>query len=404
MASLNRLQDPSLQFLLWLEWMLLGLTAMGEFIQPMDSMAARSLLLPLACIVLLGLRGLGLPQANLAAKLWDATLNVFLVLLASVVGDVQFFFLLCVVLMIRSGLVFKRQGRWLTMAMLFAVFILVQGYRIHSPGGLPVIGSLQAVPADAVRPLVLGSVLMYVLVLIFVQLLMNALLAERSSRERLAEANAQLRLYAFQVETVATLQERTRIAREIHDSIGHSLTALTLNLRAALGLWEQEPQEARQLLNEAQALSQAALQEARQSVATLRANPLQGKALDALIQGLIAKLQRATGIQPYSAIQIAQPLPEAQKLAAYRIVQEALTNIAKYSQATAVQLMVQGSSECLAIAIHDDGQGFDPEQTPSGFGLRGMQGRVSALEGTLDLETAPGQGCHIIAQLPLHQC
>jgi signal transduction histidine kinase len=230
---------------------------------------------------------------------------------------------------------------------------------------------------------------------------MKALLAAHASQTQLTQANAQLRHYALQVEEIATLQERTRIAREIHDSLGHSLIALNLSLSAAIGLWEQDLAESKSLLSEAQLLSQGVLKDVRQAVAALRSEPLAGQSLAALVQGLIAQLQQTSSTQFSCRLQLSGPLAEVQKVAAYRIVQEALTNITKHAQATKVEVSLETKEGRLAIAIRDNGQGFDRAQTASGFGLRGMEERVLALGGTLSIVSVPRKGCDVVAQLPM---
>ncbi|NJM99180.1 MAG: sensor histidine kinase, partial [Phormidesmis sp. RL_2_1] len=311
MTSLNRLKDPSLRFLLWLEWILLGVSALGEIRQQLQLFEVRSPLISLACIALLGLLGLRLPQTSLSAKLAYMAINLCLVMTASVVGHIQFFFLLCVVLMLRSCLIFNRQGRWLTMTAMFVVFVAVQNYRIQTFNGRFLANRFSQDPDTLTRPFLTGAIVLFSLVLIFLQMMINALLAERHSRQQLSLANEQLRRYALQVEEIATLQERTRIAREIHDALGHSLTALNLNLSAAIGLWENEDlNEAKSLLNTAQGLSQSALNDVRQAITTLRADSLKGRPLGDLIQGLVVKLQHTTGLQPQTVVQIDTALNE----------------------------------------------------------------------------------------------
>ncbi|MEO1388205.1 MAG: sensor histidine kinase [Cyanobacteria bacterium J06634_6] len=404
MTSLVRFPDPSLRFLLWLEWILLGLTALGEIRQRFWLFDERSPLLSLVCIALLCVLGLRLPQKKLSTKLVYAALNLSLVLIASLIGQVQFFFLLCVVLMLRSCLVFGAKGRWLTMAAMFGIFVVVQSYRVQSLRGQFLTDDLQWNAGDATRPLMVGASLLFVLVLVFLQLMIGALLAERTSRQQLAIANTQLRQYALQVEEIATLKERTRVAREIHDALGHSLTALGLNLSAAIGLWAQAPQEAKSLVSQAQSLSQSALTDVRQAIAMLRAEAIASKPLGQLLRDLVTELQRNTNLQPHGSVQIDHDLSEAQKTAVYRIVQEGLTNIAKHAQATKVTVEVQTAEKTLTIVIRDNGRGFNRSQTTSGFGLRGMEERVLALEGTLVVDTAPDEGCCIFIQLPLMNC
>ena len=96
-----------------------------------------------------------------------------------------------------------------------------------------------------------------------VLLLVNALITERQSREKLAIANDRLRHYAMRIENLAMVQERNRIAREIHDSLGHALTGLNLQLEGALKLWQSHPEQARQFLHEAKQSGSTALSEVR---------------------------------------------------------------------------------------------------------------------------------------------
>lgn len=127
---------------------------------------------------------------------------------------------------------------------------------------------------DQIRLLVLNltlnAALLFGLVLVFVLLLVNALLAERQSRQKLAIANEQLQQYALRIEDQTKLQERNRIARKIHDSVGHSLTAQSIQLENALMFLQSNRDKAQAFLKEAPRLGTDALREVRQSIATLR--------------------------------------------------------------------------------------------------------------------------------------
>jgi signal transduction histidine kinase len=105
--------------------------------------------------------------------------------------------------------------------------------------------------------------------------------------EELAVANAQLREYTLRIEELATVQERNRIARDIHDSVGHALTVLNLHLEAALKLWQTDPESATEFLTEAKQLGSHALKEVRQSISTLRVDPLVGLSLPDAIADLV---------------------------------------------------------------------------------------------------------------------
>lgn len=253
---------------------------------------------------------------------------------------------------------------------------------------------------DWLRLIWLSTSLLVGLVLVFLQLLLMAAIAEAKSREQLAIAHAKLRQYALEVETLATVQERNRIAREIHDSLGHSLTAFNLHLEAALRMLRSHPKEAEKLLLEAKQLGKTALNDVRQSVAALRSDPLEGQSLAEAIAGLATDCQRMIGVRPMCTIQVDRPLPASLKTATYRIVQEALTNLCKYSAATQVTITVVLTHQ-LMVLVADNGKGFDPRQNTTGFGLQGMRERTQALGGTFELTAALGRGCQILATFPL---
>jgi signal transduction histidine kinase len=112
------------------------------------------------------------------------------------------------------------------------------------------------------------------------------------ANEQLAIANAQLRQYTLKIEELATVEERNRIARDIHDSVGHALTVLNLHLEVALKLWQSDPTEATEFLTEAKHLGSNALKEVRQSITALRVDPLEGLSIQEAITSLVKDFQR----------------------------------------------------------------------------------------------------------------
>ena len=201
------------------------------------------------------------------------------------------------------------------------------------------------------------------------------------------------------------MQERDRISREIHDSLGHSLTVFNLYLEAGLRLWDSDPVEAKDLIGEAKTQGSMALQSVRHSVSNLRSSPLNNKSLSELIETLLQDWQRSTQIKPTTDIQILLTLPESLKLTLYRILQETLTNITKYAQATEVDIvvrtMVQSNQDWIQLRVCDNGIGFVRSQTKSGFGLQGMQERAIANGGILTVETSLNAGCTIEVRIPV---
>jgi two-component system, sensor histidine kinase and response regulator len=230
----------------------------------------------------------------------------------------------------------------------------------------------------------------------------------QDQNRQLEQALAQERSLKQQIEEMAAIEERNRVAREIHDSLGHSLTALNVQMQAVASLLLTDPTQAQSFLTQAQRLGATAMQEVRDSVRTLRADGQVEKPLAETISSLAEEFRQVIGITPTVETCLAQPVTSSMSKAMYRIVQEALTNISKYAQATQVQIrlvMIENDrldgSNRIKLTITDDGQGFNDQQSTNGFGLQGMQERVAALDGEFHLTTSPGAGCQIQIELPL---
>jgi signal transduction histidine kinase len=243
-----------------------------------------------------------------------------------------------------------------------------------------------------------------------VLILVNALLKECESRQKLdlahqklGIAHQKLREYAMLAEDRAILDERNRIAREIHDSLGHALTAQSIQLDNAIAFWQQEPTKAYSFLKEAKTLVTTALREIRYSVAAMRVDPLQDKDLATAINLLCQEFSQRSSIVPQCRVSLTYPLSNEVKTTLYRIVQEALTNISKHSEATEVMLELQAFPEHLFLLIKDNGKGFDPQQNTTGFGLQGMRERVTALAGYLQMSSDIDHGCRITINIPRKQ-
>jgi signal transduction histidine kinase len=232
-------------------------------------------------------------------------------------------------------------------------------------------------------------------------LLINALLDERKSRAKLVVALNQLRQYSLRIEDQSALQERNRIAREIHDSLGHTLTAQSIQLDSALLLQRSNREEADVFLQEAKQLCKQALQEVRQSVTALRSDPFQGKSFDQIATSLIQEFRTTTAIETTCIMRVTHPIPSNVIAASYRVLQEALTNIARHSAATNVIVQLFTQDGVLTLQIQDNGRGFDPTQNSTGFGLQGMKERVTALDGQFTLSSQPGTGCLVSVMVPL---
>lgn len=400
-----RLSNHSFRLILYLEWILLGVAFLLEIRPARFGMDATAQIFVTIILLFFGLMGFKLPDARTRDKVLYTALELGLLLVMFLLDHRTVFFpLLGLVIVIRGCLMFQQTGRLIVAALVFisSVLMLFMGmppplspHRGHRPEG-----TSESI-AHTILTLNLNAAITFGLTLLFILLLVNALLAERESRAKLLLANEQLRQYALRIEDQAALQERNRIAREIHDALGHALTAQSIQLENALLFLPPDAEKTKAFLEESQRLGARALQEVRRSIATLRANPLQGQSLETAIARAIQEFQATTGITPNYDLHLSQPLPIDISTALYRILQESLTNIYKHSAPSQVSISLQQQQNLIHLQIQDNGQGFDPERNTTGFGLQGMRERTTALGGQFHLFSQPGQGCCITISIPL---
>lgn len=208
------------------------------------------------------------------------------------------------------------------------------------------------------------------------------------------------RLHARRLESAQT-EERNRLAREIHDTIAQDLSAIAFQLEAAEALLAQksDPERVRRSVTAALDLTRKGLEEARRSVLDLRAAPLEGRTLPAALAALAE--EAGVTFEPSSSV---VALPPAVEVGLYRIAQEALQNALRHAEATRVVLRLEASPDRVRLTVQDDGKGF-PEGTASSgrFGLVGMQERARLLGGSFQVESSPGAGTRITAEVPLRR-
>jgi PAS domain S-box-containing protein len=218
----------------------------------------------------------------------------------------------------------------------------------------------------------------------------RAELALRETSDRLQKLSR--RLLAVQE------QERRRLARELHDEIGQLLTGLSFRLDAAA---KATPAEIPERLAEARALVRELTAQVRELSQGLRPSLLDDLGLGPALDWLVSRFCAQTGLcGEVNAGRLGRYPPEVET-AAYRIVQEALTNAARHASADTVEVRLSGDAAGLAVDIVDNGCGFDPASSPSGTGgLSGMRERAELLGGTLAIESAPGAGTRVTARLP----
>lgn len=212
------------------------------------------------------------------------------------------------------------------------------------------------------------------------------------------------RLYARSAEYGAA-EERSRLAREIHDTLAQGLAGITLQLETADALLESGAGvgQIRSMVLSALALARSNLEEARRSVLDLRAAPLEGRSLAEALEELAATYTARGNLKvEFHLTGGPRPLPLRLEVGLYRIAQEALANAERHANASRAVLSLTMLPEKLHLSVGDDGQGFNPQQVPEGrFGLKGLNERARLLGGWLAIESSPGKGSKIKVTIPL---
>ncbi|HEX6034521.1 MAG TPA: PAS domain S-box protein [Anaerolineales bacterium] len=207
-----------------------------------------------------------------------------------------------------------------------------------------------------------------------------------------------------QAQAFAVLEERQRLAHNLHDAINQSLFSAGLIAEVLPRLWERDQEEARRSLEDLRRLTRGAMAEMRALLAELRPSTLTDAELGDLLRLLGNSFTGRTNIPAKVTVMGQGVLPADVQVAIYRICQEALNNILKHAGARKVEIFLQHEENAIELSIRDDGQGFDPERTPSGhYGLSMMRERAEGVGARLSITSQPAHGTELIihwAQTP----
>lgn len=227
-----------------------------------------------------------------------------------------------------------------------------------------------------------------------------ALASAVASHAAIAIENA--RLYEEAGER-AVLEERQRLARELHDSVSQALYGIGLGARTARRLLDRDPQAAAQPLDYVLSLAGAGLAEMKALLLELRPETLEAKGLAGAIREQAAALETRHGLKVELDLEAAvEGLAISLKHTLYRVAQEALHNVLKHAQAETVWVVLTQAGGRVRLRVADDGAGFDPGQDfPGHLGLRSMRERVAQLGGRLEIRSSPQQGTEVLAELPV---
>ena len=234
-------------------------------------------------------------------------------------------------------------------------------------------------------------------------------LTHDASEDELGQLARQLNSMAEQLQNLlqarqklATLEERNRLARDLHDSVKQQIFTIAMQIGATKVLLKRDVDAAEARLNEVEKLVRQAQQELTSLIRELRPVALEGKGLVAALRELATEWAQQTGIVATLRVEGMQTLPLTIEEALFRVAQEALANVARHSKATLVQMLLTTTDDTVTLSVSDNGQGFDTSrQGRLGVGLLSMQERMKALEGDVQIESVPGKGTRIVAHCKL---
>lgn len=297
-----------------------------------------------------------------------------------------FFFLLIPLVLLAWG--YGRRGALLGSS--WAAFLhLSIGLGVTSQAGYPRLFFAQA--------------LMRIALLVLVPFIVSVLAErERQQHAELEAAHERLRRHAATVEQLAISRERNRLARDLHDTLAHSLSALTVQLQALRTLLANDPGAAGEAVDELSVLARRGLEDSRRAIQALRSGPVETLGLDGALRDTLQAFQARTGVQTKLSIagdESDLTTEEAQAL--FRIAEEALSNVERHASARQVTVRLARGVDRIDLVIHDDGVGFDPATVDvHHYGLTGMRERAAMIGARLEISSHPGGGSEVWCSLP----
>lgn len=272
------------------------------------------------------------------------------------------------------------------------------------------IGAVEEIERAMLPPLLAGSfafILMAVAVVTFYRRQIQARDQAEAAVAELKDAHDQLRVYAERVEDLTLMNERQRMARELHDTLAQGLAGLILQLEAVEAhLMNGRTARAQEIVQHAMVRARTALADSRRTIDHLRSDEPAIDDFGAALRAEVARFSAATGLACQLDLGDLPRLPESVQDHALRAVTESLANVARHARATQVWVRVAHDDDALTLDIRDDGVGFDPAALRSRhghYGLLGLNERAQLTGGVLDITSAPGAGTKVWLRLPFQQ-
>jgi signal transduction histidine kinase len=261
---------------------------------------------------------------------------------------------------------------------------------------------LWAAPQSERTEILFAQALMRIALLYLVPFIVSVLAErERQQHAQLEAAHQRLRRHAATAEQLAVSHERNRLARDLHDTLAHSLSALTVQLEALRSLLLHQPAAAPAAVDDILEVARKGLDGSRQAIQALRVDPLETLGLDGALRDSLQAFQVRTGVQAELSVAGEEPdLTAEEAQALFRIAEEGLRNVEYHALARRVGVRLAFGADRIDLVIHDDGVGFDPAAVdPERYGLTGMMERAEMIGARLDIRSHPGGGTEIWCSL-----
>ncbi len=296
---------------------------------------------------------------------------------------------------------------WLTLLLLVPMILVSWQYSFKALVGY--IGGIAIIELMIMIPVAIGFaidvsiafwavVIRSLLFLLIGSIIVRMMRAQREQRVSLAEANVELARHAETIEQLATSRERNRLARELHDTLAHTLSGLAVQLEAMNSIWNENPRITREMLEKSLETTREGLQEARRAIQALRASALEDLGLSLALRNLAESAAARAGFK--LDLQVPDGLDNidpAIEQSLYRVAEQAITNAAQHANATRLSVHLSKEDGRLTLTVADDGRGFDVggSDLDGRFGLQGMRERAQLIGGELEVSSQPGKGTSI---------
>jgi signal transduction histidine kinase len=255
-----------------------------------------------------------------------------------------------------------------------------------------------ALPPEG-RPLLFLAQSLARIVLLYLVPLIVSVLAQRERRQhaQLEAAHQRLRRHAATVEQLAISRERNRVARDLHDTLAHTLSALIVQLEALRTLLMHEPEAAPAVVDDLTEQARRGLEESRRAILALRSGPVETMGLTGALRETLQTFQVRTGVQSHLTVAGHEPdLTNEEAQTMFRIAEEALSNVERHAVARRVDVRLASGSDRIDLVIQDDGVGFDQASVnPVHYGLTGMRERAALIGASLTIRSGPVGGTEV---------